>query len=76
MIDPHGHTLVMKSLFGRKMKEEVPDVKDPEVSPSKESLHDIAENPESEGQDELFRGMETEVWGHEGIWAEKTIVPF
>ena len=54
----------MKSLFGRKKKEEIPDVEDPEVSPSKESLHDIAENPESEGQDELFRGMETEVWGY------------
>ena len=61
----------MKSLFGRKKKEEIPDVEDPEVSPSKESLHDIAENPESEAQDELFRGMETEVWGQYGIRAKK-----
>lgn len=50
----------MKSLFGRKKKDEIPDVEDPEVSPSKESLHDIAENSETEVREELFRGMETE----------------
>ena len=48
----------MKSLFGRKKKDEIPDVEDPEV---KESLHDIAENSETEVREELFRGMETEV---------------
>ena len=53
----------MKSLFGRKKKDEIPDVEDPEVSPSKESLHDIAENSETEVREELFRGMETEVKG-------------
>ena len=50
----------MKSLFGRKKKDEIPDVEDPEV---KESLHDIAENSETEVREELFRGMETEVKG-------------
>ena len=50
----------MKSLFGRKKKDEIPDVEDPDV---KESLHDIAENSETEVREELFRGMETEVKG-------------
>ena len=53
---------VMKSLFGRKKKDEIPnveEVEDPDVS--KESLQDIAENPVTEAGEELFRGMETEV---------------
>ena len=59
---------VMKSLFGRKKKDEIPnveEVEDPDAS--KESLQDIAENPVTEAREELFRGMETEVrniWGN------------
>ena len=51
----------MKSLFGRKKKDEIPEVENPDISPSKESLQDIAENPVTEAREELFKGMETEV---------------
>ena len=60
----------MKSLFGRKKKDEIPEVEDPDISPSKESLQDIAENPVTEAREELFKGMETEVRNIAGRWGK------
>jgi len=48
----------MRGLFSRKKKEEIPDVEEPEAGKIKDDVDDEVVN--SEGQTELFSGMETE----------------
>ena len=52
----------MRSLFGRKKREDMTEVEEPDVSPSKDdSVHSDHLKSQSEDPDgELFEGMETE----------------